>query len=76
MNTAASSNVNRQLTHQRRRKNEGDTRVWFWMTPETRASYDRLRLRYVGRQEHMMAAALQALELELERIDELHDERP
>jgi hypothetical protein len=61
-NTTASSNVNRQLTHQRRRKNEGDTRVWFWMTPETRTVYNRLRRQFDGKQEDMMAAALRALE--------------
>lgn len=63
--TAPNANLVKQLAHQRRRRNSGDTRIWFWLTPETRAVYDRLRGAFGERQEDMMAAALNALDADL-----------
>jgi len=61
----AAKNVIRQIRHQRSRRDDGDTRIWFWLTPETRAVYDRLRGAFGERQEDMMAAALNALDADL-----------
>ncbi|HEX3121935.1 MAG TPA: hypothetical protein VHQ21_01435 [Rhodanobacteraceae bacterium] len=61
----ARTNTARQTRHQRSRRDGGDTRIWFWLTPETRAVYDRLRGAFGERQEDMMAAALNALDADL-----------